>query len=107
MTLASTVSSEVSSSEDPRFTLTAEERFHVLRLRERCDEEGVSFRSVFELAKYSLVCSSIQDDTKRLEESFKRIRKKRLFEEKYKLHALDLEESLEVLERGMPNWYVP
>lgn len=97
-------SSEGDTVADPRYTLTDDEHYHVLRLKELCDKEGVAYKSIFELAKYSLVCTSVKNANKRLKESFNRLRKKREFERKYKLDELDLFESLEVVEEGMPNW---
>lgn len=95
---------EMDIGTDPRYTLTDDEHFHVLRLKELCDKEGVSYNSIFELAKYSFVNTSIKNANKRLKESFHRLKKKREFEAKHSLHELDLFESLEVVEEGMPNW---
>ena len=98
--------SETDGSADPRYTLTDDEHYHVLRLKELCDKEDVAYKSIFELAKFSLVNTSIKNANKRLKESFNRMRKKREFEKKYGLNELDLFESLAVVEEGMPNWYV-
>lgn len=94
----------VSEAADARYTLTEEEREHVIRLKEECDKNEVTYKSVFELAKYSFVASSIENPQKRLKESFSRIKRKREFEKKHKLHEYDLYESLDIVQQGMPNW---
>lgn len=91
---------------DPRFTLTPEEREEVIILKDRCDRENIRYRSVFELAKYCLVCSSIGNTQKRRDEAFSRIKKLRFFETKHQLEEVNLMEAVETLEEHMPQWAV-
>lgn len=91
---------------DPRYTLSDIERNDVISLKEKCDKEGVSYSSIFELAKYCLVTSSIKDEAKRRTESFDRIKMKRVFEEKYKLDELDIFEVIEEIQDNIPDWAI-
>lgn len=97
---------ELETEDDPRYTLTKDEEVEVVALKERCDEEGVQYLSIFELAKYCFVSSSIKDEKKRRDDSFQRIKKKRLFETKHKLMELDLLESVAELQENIPDWAI-
>lgn len=91
---------------DPRFTLTAFEREEVTHLKHACDEEGIPYTSIFELAKYCLVSSSIKNAEKRREDSLNRLRKRHQFEQKHGLVEMDLMKCVEELEENMPGWAI-
>eukprot|EP00924_Labyrinthula_sp_SR-Ha-C_P016041 maker-scaffold_4-snap-gene-17.50-mRNA-1 protein AED:0.07 eAED:0.07 QI:86/0/0.5/0.5/0/0/2/197/272 len=92
---------------DPRYTLTEEELSVVRSLKDVCLKENVKFRSIFELAKYTLVTSSIKNPEKRLQESLSRLKSKRAFEEKYKLDELNLIDCADRIQTAMPDWAIP
>uniref|UniRef100_A0A7S3LLT9 CRAL-TRIO domain-containing protein n=1 Tax=Aplanochytrium stocchinoi TaxID=215587 RepID=A0A7S3LLT9_9STRA len=91
---------------DPRYTLTDFEREEVLALKTSCDEVGIDYDSIFELAKYCLVSSSIQDTKKRRADSLNRLKKKRAFEKKHDLESLEVFECVKILQENMPDWAV-
>lgn len=98
--------SDFEREDDPRYTLTAEEKEEVIALKKRCDEDGVMYRSVFELAKFCFVASCLPTPEKRLEESFSRIKKKRAFEAKHNLDELDLLTCVKELQENLPDWAI-
>lgn len=69
-----------------KHTLTEWERENVIRLKEACDEEGIKYNSIFELAKFVLVTKSVAKDgdknadKKRTKAALKRITKRREWE---------------------------
>lgn len=91
---------------DPRYTLTPEEKIEVQALKNKCDEENIEYVSIFELAKYCMVSSSIKNVNKRREDSFNRIKKKRQFEKKHALTQLDLFKCIDELEENLPQWAI-
>lgn len=95
------------SSSDIRFSLTEEESIEVRALRDRCDKEGIEYRSIFELAKYCLVSTSISNTQNRREDSFQRIKSKRKFEKENCLNDVDLFDAIDDLEKNIPEWAIP
>jgi hypothetical protein len=107
-----TVVAEYVKKESMRFTLTPWERDSVIRLKGACEEENVTYRSIFELAKYVLVVqSSVKDtdpdaDSKRLQAALKRMKKKRAWEAKLGLEHADPQALLEEIDAAVPGYFV-
>lgn len=91
---------------DPRYTLTPEERADVLELKASCDELGIKYDSIFELAKFCLVSSSIKNDEKRRADSLGRLKKRREFEKKHQLDKLDVFDCWKIMNKEMPDFSV-
>ena len=97
---------------DTRFSLTDWEKDSVIRLRDACVEEGIQYKSIFELAKYVLVTKSMADDSdpkadeKRLKSALKRLRKRRNWELKHGLSDMDPVAALYDLLESEPNYFV-
>ena len=66
-----------------KYIFTEQERYDTIILKEECDREGIAYDSIFELAKYNMVTSSLSTKKKRLENALKRIKANRKISTKY------------------------
>lgn len=98
--------------ESMKHRLSSEEEEAVRMLREKCDAENVQYESIFELAKYVLVCHSSVSSSKeqkigiekakilRRDAAYNRIKKRRKYEKTYKLEGMrQFEKVMDSLEK--------
>ena len=98
--------------ESMRFKLSEQEREEVVALKKSCEDNGVLYRSIFELAKYSLVVRSLvkESDTKaaakRTELALKRLKTRRKWEEKHGMKDIDNLQALKEVDAAAPGFFV-
>lgn len=102
--------SKPKANTDPRYTLTPWERESVKQLKDACEEHGVTYKSIFELAKYVLVSKSVakdkdpKADAKRLKEALERITRKRQWEKDMGIDQLDISDVYQELYDAAPGY---
>ncbi|CAB9515122.1 expressed unknown protein [Seminavis robusta] len=105
-------STSADASGDARYELTESEREAVIALKAACDQAGIAYNNLFELAKYVLVVHSSFLDSdekapqKRLEKAVSLMKKRNAWAKKHQLEHIDPMEALEELYQLHPDFFV-
>jgi len=95
-----------------KFTLTEQERKAVVALKHACDEQGIYYTNLFELAKYVLATHSMADDANpkadeiRLQTALRRMKKRNAWMKKYNLLDIDPLAALVELDEQCPGFAI-
>lgn len=92
--------------DDPRYTLTEQERAEVVALKRACDGHNVAYESIFELAKFAMVVSSLPASD-RLIAGFGRIMFRREFEQEHGIASISHQDIVSYFVDVVPGWALP